>query len=236
VRRLLIFLLALSLGGCGTDGGVTPAAPVPQQSPASLKVWTVPSISAAALASPAAPALPTSAGWSVTVYYTAVQKFHHGDKVKVTGCPEPGCDDDNADLGSYPQDFVRAVKAEGSGRIATGRYLNWSFDLGYWLDTATRDSTGQPLEPFVSAAADPGELRRGTRFTIAGCGTATAGAAPSATVCAALRAAKWLVTDDFTPGLGGSREIGVYIGPETGPGFTGSDWYVTLRGATLQPS
>jgi hypothetical protein len=44
------------------------------------------------------------------------------------------------------------------------------------------------------------------------------------------------VTDEFTPRLGGSKHIDAYIGPETGPGFTGSKWYITLTGATLQPS
>jgi hypothetical protein len=42
------------------------------------------------------------------------------------------------------------------------------------------------------------------------------------------------VRDEFTPGLGGSRRVDVYIGEETRPGFTESDWYVTLHGARLE--
>ena len=34
-------------------------------------------------------------------------------------------------------------------------------------------------------------------------------------------AANWTITDEFTPGLGGSRHVDLYIGEETGPGFTG---------------
>ena len=59
------------------------------------------------------------------------------------------------------------------------------------------------------------------------------GSALPAATCAALRRASWLITDEFTPGLGGNRHIDAYIGPETGPGFTDSDWYVTLQGARL---
>jgi hypothetical protein len=87
--------------------------------------------------------------------------------------------------------------------------------------------------PFVSAAADPGVLPRGTRFTIAACGSQDDGSAPPRAVCAALREARWQITDEFTPGLGGPKHLDAYIGPETGPGFTGSDWYLTLTGAQL---
>jgi len=41
------------------------------------------------------------------------------------------------------------------------------------------------------------------------------------------------VRDEFTPGLGGPRHVDLYIGEETGPGFTGGPWYTTLQGATL---
>jgi hypothetical protein len=218
VRRLLIALLALALAG-GCAGSSRPATPARQ-----------PRASAGDRPQPA------GGGWEVTVYYTAVQEYHHGGSVTVTGCPRLDCANGHADLGRYPADFVRVVKDEGTGRTRDGRYLNWSYDTGYWLDTAARDSYGDPLQPFVSAAADPGVLARGSRFTIADCGTLDDGSAPPATVCAALRAARWLVTDEFTPGLGGSRHIDAYIGPETGPGFTGSDWYVTLTGATLRPA
>ena len=77
-------------------------------------------------------------------------------------------------------------------------------------------------------------MPRGTAFTIAGCGRQEDGSAPPARVCAALRKAAWQVTDEFTPGLGGSKHLDAYIGEETGPDFTSSDWYLTLTGATLR--
>ena len=174
-----------------------------------------------------------SEGWEVTVYYTAVEEFHDGEPEEVSGCLRLDCSDGDDDLGRYPEDFVQAVRDEGTGRTADGQYLNWSYDVGFWIDSQPRSSDGRALVPFVSAAADPGVLPHGTRFTISACGHQDDGSALPAATCAALRRASWLITDEFTPGLGGNRHIDAYIGPETGPGFTGSDWYVTLRGARL---
>ncbi|MCO8276830.1 hypothetical protein M1L60_40245 [Actinoplanes sp. TRM 88003] len=174
-----------------------------------------------------------SDGWEVTVYYTAVEKFHDGDPRAVTGCLKLDCSNGDDDLGTYPEDFVQAVEDEGTGRTASGRYLNWSYDIGFWLDSQPRSADGRALVPFVSAAADPGVLPYGTRFTISACGRQDDGSALPGTTCAALRRASWLITDEFTPGLGGSRHLDAYIGPETGPDFTDSDWYVTLHGARL---
>jgi hypothetical protein len=165
----------------------------------------------------------------VTVYYTAVQRFHSGRSTRVTGCPKLDCRDGHDDLGSYPADFVAAVREEGTGRLDDQRYLNWSSDTGYWLDVAPRDSAGGVLQPWVSAAADRDVLARGTRFTIVDCGHTKIDTA----VCARLRGARWRVSDEFTPGLGGARHVDVYIGEETGPGFTDSAWYTTLAGAVL---
>jgi hypothetical protein len=175
-----------------------------------------------------------SGGWEITVYYTAVEDHHSGEPETVTGCRGLDCSKGDDDLGRYRADFVEAVREEGTGRTAAGAYLNWSYDVGFWLDTRPRDTAGRALRPFVSAAADPGVLARGTRFRIADCGRADDGSRPSATVCAALRDARWTVTDEFTPGLGGSKHIDAYIGEETGPGFTSSQWYLTLRGAVLR--
>jgi hypothetical protein len=55
----------------------------------------------------------------------------------------------------------------------------------------------------------------------------------AAAVCRRLTAAHWTITDEFTPGLGGPRHVDLYIGEETGPNFTDSDWYTELDGATL---
>jgi hypothetical protein len=174
-----------------------------------------------------------STGWTVTVYYTAVQRFHGGTPTAVTGCPGIDCTHGHDDLGTYPADFVKAVKAEGTGHTSSGRYLNWSSDTGYWLDTAPRDSYGGVLQPFHSAAADPGVLARGPSFTIADCGRVEDGGAVPAAVCARLRDAHWAVVDEFTPGLGGAKHVDAYIGEETGPAFTGTEWYLTLAGAVL---
>jgi hypothetical protein len=133
-------------------------------------------------------------------------------------------------------DFVAQVKTEGTGVTALGRYLNWSYDTGFWLDTAPRGTNGDTLEPYASAAADPDVLGPGTRFTVADCGRQDDGSAPPAAVCAAIRRASWRIDDEFTPGLGGPRHIDVYVGRETGPRFTDSDDYVSLTGATLQIS
>ncbi|MBM2614949.1 hypothetical protein JIG36_05170 [Actinoplanes sp. LDG1-06] len=174
-----------------------------------------------------------SEGWEITVYYTAVEKFHDGDPTDVTGCLKLDCANGDDELGTYPDDFVQAVQDEGTGLTTAGKYLNWSYDIGYWLDSAPRSADGRRLEPFVSAAADPGVLPHGTRFTITGCGHQDDNSPLPATTCTALRRGSWLITDEFTPGLGGNRHIDAYIGPETGPDFTDSDWYVTLHDARL---
>src|SRR5690242_8210590 len=60
----------------------------------------------------------TSTGWTATVYYTAVLAYHTGPAEAVTGCPTLNCTGGHSDLGSYPEDFVAAVKNEGAGKIA----------------------------------------------------------------------------------------------------------------------
>jgi hypothetical protein len=242
--RLCLVVLALALlAGCG--GGAPGTTPTVLPRP-SFGGWAAPgypsapvsavpsSATGAKTARTSAATAAVSGGWEVTVYYTAVQGFHDGEPEAVTGCLGLDCAHGDDDLGTYPADFVAAVKDEGTGRTADGRYLNWSHDIGYWLDTAARDAAGDPLRPFVSAAADPGVLPRGATFRIAGCGRYDDGARPPAAVCAALREARWTVTDEFTPGLGGSKHVDVYIGEETGPDFTGSAWYLTLTGASLR--
>jgi hypothetical protein len=209
--------------------GCTGHAPVPGGPPSESAAAGLGSVSASA-----STPMRTSTGWTVTVYYTAVERYHHGAATRVTGCPRMDCQRRGADLGSYPDDFVEAVRDEGTGRLADGRYLNWSSDTGYWLDTAPRDSAGGALRPWVSAAADRAVLPSGTRFAIVDCGHGEGGGKVDATVCARLREARWTVTDEFTPGLGGPHHVDLYIGEETGPGFTDSVWYTTLVGAVLQ--
>jgi hypothetical protein len=226
--------------GCDSSSGdpaepaTLPRVSVPGPVPASAGVWSLGSpLFVSRSPAAAAPGSTPSDGWEVTVYYTAIQELHHGAARAVTGCPDLNCSHGHDDLGSYPADFVQAVHDEGTGRTSDGRYLNWSYDTGYWLDTAPRDTDGQPLDPYVSSAADPGVLKHGTRFVIAGCGRQDDGSAVPPPVCATLRAGNWRIDDEFTPGLGGRKHIDAYIGPETGPDFTDSDAYVTLVGATL---
>ncbi|MDG6101353.1 hypothetical protein Daura_40190 [Dactylosporangium aurantiacum] len=224
---LVVTLLAACTSGAPSPGGTARAQETPGHPP---QTGALPGISD--VPAPAAGRSPVpSTGWEVTVYYTAVADLHGGASQQVTGCPTIDCRKgrDQRDLGTFPASFVKAVKDEGTGRTADGRYLNWSYDTGYWMDTAPRDTAGRPLVPWVSAAADGDVLPAGTRFSVLRCGTAEVTAA----VCARLKAPTWTVVDEFTPGLGGSKHVDVYIGEETGPGFTGSDLYTTLDNATL---
>jgi 3D (Asp-Asp-Asp) domain-containing protein len=177
---------------------------------------------------------PDEPGWEATVYYTAVESFHDGAPVEVRGCPVLECEGGDDLLGVYPEDFVQAVEDEGTGRITSGeqagQYLNWSYDVGYWLDTEPRNSHGDPLRPYVSAAADPEVLAEGTRLRITDCGDA-ADVEPE--VCEALQDAEWTIEDEFTPGLGGERHIDLYLGEEDQADFTESAWYTTLTNARI---
>jgi hypothetical protein len=172
-------------------------------------------------------------GWEVTVYYTAVESFHRGTPTPVTGCPSLDCAHGDAPLGTYPEDFVKAVRDEGTGRITSGgyagRYLNWSYDVGYWLDEAPRDTAGAALRPYATAAADADVLAPGTEFTLDDCGDAEV----DASVCERLRGAVWRVDDAFTPGLGGSGHLDLYIGEEDHAEFTESPAYTTLENARI---
>ncbi|GAA1566702.1 hypothetical protein GCM10009827_105470 [Dactylosporangium maewongense] len=231
VRVNALLLCVLALAACSS--GDAPVASVSETPGHPPQTGALPGISdMSAMPTLAAGASPvTSAGWEVTVYYTAVATLHGGASQRVTGCPTIDCrkGHDQRDLGTFPASFVKAVKDEGTGRTADGRYLNWSYDTGYWMDTAPRDTAGRPLVPWVSAGADGDVLRAGARFSVLRCGTAEV----TADVCAKLKSPTWTIVDEFTPGMGGSKHVDVYIGEETGPDFTDSDLYTTLKGATL---
>jgi hypothetical protein len=173
-----------------------------------------------------------STGWQVTVYYTAVESFHSGESRRVKGCPKIDCENGDDDLGTYPVSFVQAVEDEGTGRTSSGKYLNWSHDKGFWLDTAPRDTNGSALQPFVSAAADG--VPQGTRISFVSCGHLPDGGQVDAKVCEKFKASAWVISDAFTPGLGGDRHIDLYLGEENGPRFTESTWYTTFAQAVLQ--
>ncbi|MFC4914068.1 hypothetical protein [Actinomadura gamaensis] len=168
--------------------------------------------------------------WRVTTYYTAVESLHGGAMTAVKGCTSVRCSNGSTPLGSYPADFLRVIRTEGSGRITSGpqkgRFLNWSHSTGYWLDDSTRDPAGRPLKAWESAAADRDVLARGQRFVITACG-----AGVPAAVCARFRKARWTVTDLFRPGYGGRHHTDVYLGEETDPDFR--RYATTLNGASL---
>ncbi|MDQ1396751.1 MAG: hypothetical protein QOG64_2010 [Acidimicrobiaceae bacterium] len=178
-----------------------------------------------------------NAAWRLTTYYTAVEQYHRGPLTPVHGCPRRECEHGGDDLGRYPSDFVAAVKDEGTGRITSGpnvgRYLNWSYDVGYWLDTIPTDTNGDALAAFETAAADAVSLAPGTEFVIAGCGTQQ-GDPLEADACRRFQSSRWIVRDAFTPGLGGSRHLDLYIGEEDRRGFTDSSpIYVDVTGARI---
>ena len=175
--------------------------------------------------------------WRITTYYTVVQSFHGGPLKEVRGCAALHCKWGKTPLGSYPEDFLKEIRTEGSGRITTGphrgRYLNWSHSVGWWLDDTTRDSTARPLRAWASAAADRDVIARGRRFRIVDCGVDGKGRPVAREICDRFRAVTWQVTDLFRPGYGGEHHADVYIGEETGPGFKKSPYYTTLREATI---
>jgi len=179
-----------------------------------------------------------SGGWELTVYYTPVERYHHGARRQVTGCPVLDCEHGRNDLGSYPSDFVDAVETEGNGRISSGdhagQYLNWSYDIGFWIDSVPRDSAGGVLRPWATAAADASTLPRGMSFRVVGCGRLDDGSAVPSALCRRFRNTTWTIVDEFTPGLGGPKHIDLYIGDETGPNFTDSDTYTTLVDGEVQ--
>ncbi|MFL5812216.1 MAG: hypothetical protein ACJ763_01455 [Bdellovibrionia bacterium] len=160
----------------------------------------------------------TSNAWKITVYYTAVESFHHHKKTKVRGCSEMGCRW-KSNLGEYPADFVKAVKDEGTGRITSGehagKYLCWSRHDGYWLDSAPRDASGKALTSWESAAADSSVMSFGTGFQVVDCGVDDMdGAEINPQTCAQIKNVRWKITDRFEAGLGGRNHLDLYIGEE----------------------
>jgi hypothetical protein len=159
-----------------------------------------------------------SDGWTLSLHYTAVESYHYEYPIAVTGCLRVSCTGGPVSLGSYPEDFVAAVRAQGNGRITSGShagaYLNWASGLGYWLDTAPRDSHGRPLRAFASASSTTPLLSLRTRFKILSCGVVGSGHGNVA-ICARLRAATWTVVE--VPNPGPIRSVSLYVGPETAP-------------------
>ncbi|RJO75887.1 hypothetical protein D5S18_13480 [Nocardia panacis] len=172
--------------------------------------------------------------WTVSVYYTAVQSLYHGPPQKVRGCADFGCTVPDIEIGRFPDDFIDAVRDQGTGRITegpyTGQYLLWSYDGGFRLDPQPRDPDGTILEPFHSAAADG--LVAGTRLRLTDCGIIDA---EDDETCDRFKHTEWVVGDEFTPGLGGDRHIDLYIGEETEQDYSDEIGVLTFAGAILEP-
>ncbi|WP_242666396.1 MULTISPECIES: hypothetical protein [Parafrankia] len=179
-------------------------------------------------------------GWEITVYYTAVERFHEGTPPTVVrGCRQRECSFGTDLLGTFPAGFVQAVRDEGTGRITSaplaGSMLNWSYDTGFWLDDIPSDTAGRALVPFRSAAADSSVLPAGTTFVIEECGVEEDGSEIDPSACEVLRRTSWEIRDEFTPGLGGEQHLDLYIGEENIPDFTEkSPLYLTGIGAGIR--
>ncbi|PXX68781.1 hypothetical protein DFR70_102467 [Nocardia tenerifensis] len=172
--------------------------------------------------------------WTVTVYYTAVESYHDGPRETVHGCLDLDCADSDARIGELPSDFVDAVRDEGTGRITSGAnagtYLNWSYDIGFWLDTQPRDAGGEILQPFRSAAAEG--MAPGTRLRLADCGIIDPESAPP---CTEFQSAEWIIGDEFIPGPGGPHHLDLYIGEETAEATPDISVFPLFAGATVEP-
>jgi hypothetical protein len=236
-----LVLLILGITACGDASPTGEAAGGAEGDPGTPPAASSPAGAAATGWTPTGGVLPAASGvprtWSLTVYYTAVESYHGGPLQTVTGCPLGGgdCSDGATPLGSYPGDFLQAVRDEGAGRITTGpdagRYLIWDPDHGWSVDTAPRDAAGDPLRPFVSAATDVG-IALGIDFRVLDCGVdRESGDAIDPVVCRRLTAARWEVDDrDGEPS--GSHDLVLYVGEEDQPDFdTSSPLMIDTVGA-----
>ena len=162
--------------------------------------------------------------WKLVTFYTPVESYHAGAPQAVTGCASGSqdCSHGSAPLGSYPGDFLQAVRDNGTGRITGGRYagkfLSYDAQAGYSIDSANTDDSGAPVRPFVSAAADEG-IPLGTSFRVQDCGVDSSdGSRIDAGVCSRLMSASWVVVERSGEAAG-SRELDLYIGEENRPDF-----------------
>ena len=167
-----------------------------------------------------------------------MESFHTDAAVNVSGCLIRACSFGNKLIGTYPASFIKATKTEGTGRITSGmnagKYLNWSVDVGYWLDTIPSDGYGTALVPFRTAAADDIALTRGTKFALVAPLIQDDGTPLDSTSANKLLSAQWLINDQFTPGLGGALHLDLYIGEEDRVNFTNqSPMYTTLMNTKI---
>ena len=236
-------LASTTTGTNPSPGSSTPTpTPAPTPTPNPIENPTTPTPAPLPTPNPAPTPTPTptptpgsvsSEAYTITVYYTAVESFHTTAAQSVKGCLIRDCAFGNNVIGNYPASFIKATKTEGTGRITTGanagKYLNWSVDVGYWLDTIPSDGYGGALVPFRTAAADDIALAKGTQFRLVAPLKQEDGSALDNASANRLLSATWLINDQFTPGLGGALHLDVYIGEEDRVNFTNtSPLYTTL--------
>jgi hypothetical protein len=242
----ITFAAVLSVSACGGAGSTGSDTAGSAGTPASTSTGTNPSPGSATPAptptpapNPApAPGSVSSEAYTITVYYTAVESFHTTAAQSVKGCLIRDCAFGNNVIDNYPASFIKATKTEGTGRITSGanagKYLNWSVDVGYWLDTIPSDGYGGALVPFRTAAADDIALAKGTQFRLVAPLKQEDGSALDNASANRLLSATWLINDQFTPGLGGALHLDVYIGEEDRVNFTNtSPLYTTLSNVKI---
>lgn len=149
---------------------------------------------------------PGTPGWTVHIRQTPVERFFTGERVWAYGCDRPDCTGSYTHLGSYPTDFLAAVRREGAGRLSTGehegRYLVRISAEAFRVESVPRDASGRPLRAWRSAT---GALPVGTSVRVASCGTGA--------LCRRVRAATWTIAQRS----GATDSLVVYAGDQTGP-------------------
>ena len=207
-RRVPLVIVGLLILAFPVAARLTLLQPTPPQSVQRVTAASPPPVMAQVI---------ESGDWEISTYFTAVEKFYAGSPETLRGCPQIDCVDGTDVLGRFPSDFIAAVKEEGSGRIAhpvgTANFLNWSIDVGYWLDDAPRDAQGSILEPYTSVAADP-DIAYVTSVEIKACGAdAITTDDLDLGACELVRSKTWIVRDRFTGGEVG-KHLDLYVGEQ----------------------
>jgi hypothetical protein len=197
---------------------------------------------AAALVIPEPACAASMSNITATVYYTPVESYYpRKDLTTVRAWPNVRTVSSKVRVGPLPAAFVRHTRAEGTGKITSGKYagrfLNWSYEglgpnenqEGFWIDTCPRNAYGGCLKKRVTSAAVRSlGIKRGTQFKLVTCGSEKGSPA-----CAYFKQGNWVVKDRFTTGIASDRQIDLYYGLQNFKGFRQSDYWITMRGAKI---
>ncbi|MFJ5776385.1 hypothetical protein [Streptomyces sp. NPDC093094] len=149
---------------------------------------------------------PARDGYTLTVYYTPSEVYHHGPRRSIRDrvCAGQSLPD------TFPADYLDRVGLEGFGKNARGDYLGWDFTRHCYFSTEQSPvgSHDNPLVPWRSVAAN--HLPSGTRIRVVDCGEGL-----SAGICARVRSADWRVDDLCSIGCDDARHLDLYIGEQT---------------------